>query len=440
MNQEMKNLCKWVMEETLKAGATDCKVEFNRKRFVDINYREHKPETIKEATTRSLNLSVYIDGKYSSQSTPDLRKSTLVSFIGKACENTKFIEADPFRSLPPEKYLQGQQDKDLNVYDDKLNTLSPDSKHSYVKEIEDSCIDRGGEKVISVEAGANFSENEHVVMASNGHTGTKKTTSTWMGASMAAKGEGDRKPNGYFWAGCRHISDLPSTDFIGKKAAEKTLDLLGAKKLKTETLPIVIENRNAGRILNGFMAGLNGSNIQQQRSFLADKKGELIGSKNLTIIDDPFISKGFGSRLFDGDGLPAKKRELVTEGCINEFLVDWYYSRKLECEPTSGGTSNLTIRSGDKSLEELMADIGRGILITGFIGGNSNSTTGDFSIGIIGHLFENGKPVQAIAEMNIADNHLQFWNKLAAVGNDPWPYSSWNIPSLVFDDVVVSGS
>ena len=86
-----------------------------------------------------------------------------------------------------------------------------------------------------------------------------------------------------------------------------------------------------------------------------------------------------------------------------------------------------------------MKDLGRGILVTGFIGGNSNSTTGDASIGIIGKLFEHGEPVQAVAEMNIADNHLKFWQRLAEVGNDPWIYSSFRMPSLVFTDVVVSG-
>jgi PmbA protein len=86
-----------------------------------------------------------------------------------------------------------------------------------------------------------------------------------------------------------------------------------------------------------------------------------------------------------------------------------------------------------------MKDLGRGIFITGFLGGNSNSTTGDFSVGIIGTLFENGEMVQPVAEMNIADNHLKFWNKLSEVGNDPYKYSSWRMPSLVFTDVVVAG-
>ncbi len=90
-------------------------------------------------------------------------------------------------------------------------------------------------------------------------------------------------------------------------------------------------------------------------------------------------------------------------------------------------------------MKEIMKDLGRGIFITGFIGGNSNSTTGDASVGIFGRLFENGKPVQAVAEMNIAGNHLKFWNNLVEVANDPWVYSDWRTPSLVFKDVVVSG-
>jgi len=121
------------------------------------------------------------------------------------------------------------------------------------------------------------------------------------------------------------------------------------------------------------------------------------------------------------------------------FYVDWYYGRKLGWEPTSGDPSNLIIPPGKRSVAEIMKDLGRGIFITGFIGGNSNSTTGDASIGIIGQLFEKGKPVQAVAEMNIADNHLKFWQRLTEVGNDPWLFSPIRTPSVVFSDVVVSG-
>ena len=130
---------------------------------------------------------------------------------------------------------------------------------------------------------------------------------------------------------------------------------------------------------------------------------------------------------------------MIQSGVLKDFYIDWYYSRKLGWEPTTGGPSNLIIPPGKRSVKEIMKDLGRGILITDFIGGNSNSTTGDASIGIIGQLFENGEPVQAVAEMNIADNHLKFWQRLAEVANDPWIYSSQRTPSLVFTDVVVSG-
>jgi PmbA protein len=124
---------------------------------------------------------------------------------------------------------------------------------------------------------------------------------------------------------------------------------------------------------------------------------------------------------------------------LNDFYVDWYYSRKLGWEPTTGGPSNLIIPPGKRSVREIMKDIGRGVFITGFIGGNSNATTGDASLGIVGQLFEKGEPIQAVAEMNIAYNHLKLWHQLSEVGNDPWIYSSRLTPSLVFTDVVVSG-
>jgi PmbA protein len=146
-----------------------------------------------------------------------------------------------------------------------------------------------------------------------------------------------------------------------------------------------------------------------------------------------------GSRLYDGDGLKAKKRTIFEAGVLKEYYIDWYYSRKLNCEPTTGSMTNLIVPPGTKSIPELMKDLKRGVFITGFLGGNSNTTTGDFSVGIIGQLFDNGEHVQAISEMNIAGNHLTFWKQLVELGNDPNPYSSLMCPSLVIDDVMVSG-
>ena len=130
---------------------------------------------------------------------------------------------------------------------------------------------------------------------------------------------------------------------------------------------------------------------------------------------------------------------MVEKGVLNEYFIDWYRSQKLGVEPTTGGASNLVLPPGERSLAEIMKDLGRGILINGFIGGNSNSNTGDFSIGITGKLFDKGEFTRNLAEMNIAGNHLEFWNKLIEAANDPWTYSNIRMPSLVFKDIVVSG-
>ena len=184
---------------------------------------------------------------------------------------------------------------------------------------------------------------------------------------MTAQDEGDRRPAGYHYIGCRYRSDLPSLQEVGTEAANRTLDLMGGKKIATTTVPILIENRVACSCIEWPLR----SNVCRQhstkRSFLADKKGKTIGSKILTLIDDPYIPRALGSKYYDGDGFPARKRNLFKEGTLNEFLIDWYYSRKLGWEPTSGSISNLIMPPGNRSVETIIKDLGKCILITGFI-------------------------------------------------------------------------
>jgi len=439
MDKEIKTLCSWIVKTAQEEGVSDCKATIARGRNVTIRYRNHKPEVIKEASTQSLFLEVYMNGKYAFQSTPDLRQNTLGGFIKKLISNAGFLEEDPYRSLPDAALFEGRSDADIHIYDPAYNDFTPEQRHSIITGVENACLDMGGEKIISVDAEISDQFNEFFSLTSNGFEGEDHGTHFGVETNMSAQDEGDRKPQGYTYFGTRLLGDLPSAEIIAKQTIRDTLNQLGAKKIKTEKLPIIIENKNVSRVLSGFLSAMNGQNLQQQSSFLIDKKGKQIGSKLLTVIDDPFIVKGLGSKLFDGDGFPARKRTMIENGILNDYYIDWYYSRKMECDPTTSGPSNLIIPPGTRSVEEIMKDLGRGILVTGFIGGNSNSTTGDFSNGIFGQLFDQGQIVHSIAEMNIADNHSEFWNKLVEVANDPWKFSSRLMPSLVFEDIMVAG-
>jgi PmbA protein len=237
----------------------------------------------------------------------------------------------------------------------------------------------------------------------------------------------------------RKRSELPAAEPVGRRAAEYGLWRLGARKIDSARRTMVVENRAVGRILGYLLAAVSGRALQQKQSFLEGRVGQPFGGAKLTLLDDPLIPGGFGSRLFDGEGISAKPLPLFEAGVFRNFYLETYYAKKLSLPPTTGGRSNLVLPPGERSLEALIAGVTDGILVRGFLGGNSNSTTGDFSTGIHGTRIENGKLTHAVAEMNVAGNHQEFWKTLVDVGNDPWPYSSLRVPSLLFDGVQFSG-
>ncbi len=440
MNKQMRDLCEKVLDTVRKAGANNCRASLGKSRFVEIQYRDKKPEIIKQAQTIQLSLDLFVEGRYSSQNTSDLRKIPLREFITNAVAATKLLAEDPFRTLPDPKYYQGRANIDLKAVDAGYDKISPERKHEFTKASEEAARQKGGDKIVSVEAGFEDDMNEGVILTSNGFEGYRKSTSFTGSAFVAVRDDDDRRPSSYDYATCRMFTKLGNPETVGDNAARRALASLGARKIDTGAIPVIIENRNAPRIMQDLLAALGGRNIYQKRSFLADKKGQKIASDKLTLIDDPFVPEGLASQLFDGDGITTKKRTIFDAGVLNDFYIDWYYSRKLNCEPTTGSPANLIIPPGPRSVEQIMKDLGRGVLVTSFLGGNSNPTTGDFSVGIFGRFFDKGEIVHPVCEMNIADNHLKFWNKLAECANDPWPYDSSRTPALVFTDVVVSGT
>lgn len=439
MNRDMREIAAGAVEAATAAGASAAAADITSRRRVEIGYRERRPETIKESSTRDLQLSLYVDGRYSVQGTSDLRPAALRRFVADAVAATRLIAPDPMRTLPDPRYYQGRPRLDLGLVDPAHASWTAADRHAWAKAIEAACLERGKDTLVSVTTQVADSRVEHLRIASNGFDGEEESTSYSAFLRVTAQDEGDRRPNGLSFVVAVNRKALPSPEEIGSAAAERTLALLGARKIKTETLPIIVENRGVGRVIGPLLEAMSGRAVQQKQSFLADRKGQRIAAEPLTLIDDPFVPGGLGSTLFDADGITARRRVMIDAGVLKEFWVSWYYSRKLGCEPTSGSSTNLLIPPGKRSVAEIMRDLGRGILVTDFIGGNSNSTTGDASVGIIGQLFDKGRIVHPVSEMNIAGNTLAFWSNLVEVANDPWVYGRDRYPSLVFKDVVVAG-
>jgi PmbA protein len=202
---------------------------------------------------------------------------------------------------------------------------------------------------------------------------------------------------------------------------------------------MAIDRRAAGRLLAQLLGPMSAASLQQKRSFLDSKLSERIGSALLAVDDDPFVKRGFGSRLFDGEGIAAKRFPLFEGGVLRSYYIDTYYGRKLGLSPTTARMSNLAWQLGDKSQTALLSDLADGILVTGFLGGNSNGTTGDFSLGVQGFRVRGGLIAEPIAEMNVSGNHLELWRRLVAVGNDWYRYSPMQTPTLVFEAAQFAG-
>lgn len=435
--EEKYNIAKWAMEHALKNGAQHARVIIYNNNSSQIEVRDEKIDKLQESNRNGMQINLYVDNKYSSISTNRItNKEEMGKFIEEAIVGTRFLAEDEFRRLPnPERYYKGGG-PDLKTMDPGFTSLDPQQKVNDAFALEKEVLG-ADERIISVSTSYRDGSSGSVMVASNGFEGDTENTFYSLSASVSVT-DGEARPQGSWYESSIFSDQLIRKD-IGKKALKRAVDRLGQAKIASGRMPMIVENKMAGSALGPLISALNGYAIQQKQSFLIDMKGKKIGSDLMSIVDDPFIVSGRGSRLFDNEGMATEKRSVVEKGVLKTYYIDTYYAGKLEMEATSGSTTNLVFKPGEKDLEALLADIDRGIFVTGFNGGNSNGATGDFSYGIEGFLVEEGELVQPVAEMNITGNFKEIWHNLVAVGNDVDPSRSWRLPSLVFDKIDFSG-
>lgn len=435
--KESLDLARWTVAQAKKQGAADAAANVGYGRSVEVEVRAGKLEKLQENTQHGLSLSVYRDHRYSSHRTNDLRRESLARFIGEAVSMTGYLAQDPFRELPDPKYYRGQEKRDLSQVDPGQAQLETAERVRRAKAMEAAALAQS-DKIISVTAGWGDGLSQNVKVHSNGFEGVETRTSFSASASVSVRDERGR-PEDFAYAFTRHLKQLPDVAALGKDAAQRALRKTGQRKIASGRYELIVENRSAGRVLGPLIGVMTGRALQQKSSFLEGMLGKPIAHPMLTITDDPFLPAGAASRVFDGEGLAARKRSVIEKGVLRTYYIDNYYGRKLGVEPTTSYPSNLVFETGEKDLAALTKGVKKGIVVTNFIGGNSNDTTGDFSLGIVGYYVENGEIRQPVNEMNISGNFKEFWHQLAAVGSDPFPYGSWLTPSLHFRDVQFSG-
>jgi PmbA protein len=437
ISNENKNLARWAMDFALKNGCQAVKVNLYAGSNSSFGMRNAKMDRLQQASENGMTIALYVDGRYGTYSTNRLDKTELQSFIKNGIDSTRYLAKDEAQTLPdPSRYYKGGK-PDLQLLDPNFSNINPDNKVQMARNAGEEAMGKDA-RIISVESSYRDGENFEYKLFSNGFEG--ETGNSWfsISASVSMKGEGDARPSSYWYESALMLNDLVK-EGIGEKALERTIKKLGQKKIKSGKYTMVVDPLNSSRLVSPMINALYGSQLQQKNSFLLNKIGQQIGNEKFTLRDEPHLIGAMGARYFDHEGVATQPRTIFDKGVLKTYFIDTYIANKMDIEPTIADPSILILEPGNKDLQGLFADVHTGILVTGFNGGNSNSSTGDFSFGIEGFLIENGQATQPVNEMNVTGNFLGLWSSLAEVGNDPRLNSSWRIPSLVFDDVDFSG-
>lgn len=437
ITQEYKNLAQWALKYALDKGCSDARISVYNGTDNSFEYRDTQLDRLEQSSENGMSIQLYVDGRFASFSTNRLDKKELEKFISNGIATTRYLAKDEFRKLADSSRLYGGDGKGLDLYDEFVEKVTVDEKLALIKNNVNE-VYKTDERLISVSSDYSDGTSSSYVVASNGFEGESATTYFSLSAGISMKGTGDARPQESWYDSSVFWKDLQKKG-IGKTAYERALRKLGQEKIESGVYQMIVDNLSSSRLFTPLISALNGSAIQQKSSFLMDKLGKKIVSDKLTVIDDPHIPQARGARWFDGEGVATKKYRVIENGVLNMYYLDTYYGGKLNMEPTIQSPSILTLQLGNKNFDQLRASIDKGIWVTGFNGGNSNNTTGDFSFGIEGFLIEKGEIVKPLNEMNITGNLLTLWENILEIGNDPRTISTRRIPSILFNAVNFSG-
>jgi PmbA protein len=410
-----------------------------------------EPELVEEAGTRSAGLRVMRARRVATTSTSDLSKGGIERFVSDALDLANLSQEDPFAG-PADPKLLGDPSKapDLQLYDASGGMLPAAEAIRIAKEGEAAA--RNFDARITNSEGATFSRTAggSAVVLSSGFRHSQKGSYYSLSVVPVAADKDGKNRRGYHWTAKRFLSELQPADEVGKEAARRTLRKLGARTVATCEAPVVFDPDAARSVLGLLASCIMGSSIWRKSSYLLGREGTRVASDLVTIVDDPLLPRGPGSRAFDGEGLASRKNVVVEKGTLNMFLCDSYSARKLGRESTGsaarGGsagvgasTTNFILSPGSESNEAIVKATKRGLYVTEMMGFGFNPVTGDFSRGASGFWIENGELTYPVSEVTISLNVDDIWKRIDAVGSDLDLRTSTASPTIRVERMTIAG-
>ena len=437
---ELTGVAERAIASARRLGAEEITARVSRGEWTDVGWRDERLEKSQRSESLSLSVSLLVDDRYSVHVTSDLRPDALEAFLERAVAATRFLEPDPDRRLPALSELGSADVEALDLVDPDWSTSAPSASAAAASEIVAATREAASNLPLRSAAATVWDgRTESCTLRSNGFAGAWASTRFGHSAEVSLSDPSGRVPEAMEWSTATHRDDVTAPLDVARTAVERARRRLGSGAAPSGRYPMLLENSRVGRLLSALITPMSGQALFEGRSWLAGRVGTKVASSALTLLDDPLIPRALGSHPFDRDGLPATPRALVEDGVLASLFVGVYHGRRLGLPATTANASNLVIPPGARSPTEIAADLPRLLVVEGFLGGNANPATGNFSFGVTGRLIEHGAPTRNISEMNVSGNLADLLARFVEAANDPWRWSTWRSPSLLFDGVQFSG-
>ncbi|PTX57744.1 PmbA protein [Litoreibacter ponti] len=447
MSQDLAALTDRMLSAAARAGADAADALALDGTSVSIDVLQGKLEHAERSEGVDIGLRVLIGQRQAVVSSSLFDDATLQTMAERAVAMAKEAPEDPNIGLADASQLaQNTSAEALELFDPTPEpaaaTLEEDAKRAEAAAL---AVD-GISQVQAASAG--YGQSRIHLATSNGFSAGYQRSSRSV-SCVAITGEGTGMERDYYGDSRIFQADLESPEHIGRTAAERTLERAGARRPKTGAYPVLFDERVAGALIGHLLVAANGSMIARGSSWLMGKLGEQILPDTLSITENPHRARVSRSKPFDGEGLATAPRDIVKDGVLQGWTLDLANARKLDMSstasaargtsgPPSPAISNIALTQGSQSKEQLMAEMGTGLLVTSMIGSTINPNTGDYSRGASGIWVENGAPQYAVNECTVAGNLLEMLHHITPA-NDARTHLSRVVPSLLVEGLTLAG-
>ena len=447
MSHSLSDLAQSLLEAAKRAGADGADVVAVDGRSVSIDVLGGALEHAERSEGTEVGLRVLVGQRQSCVSSSLIDADTIKTMAERAVFMAREAPEDPFIGLAGADQLSDIRDARALDLADPAAEPDASALEEDARRAEAAALAVKGVTQVQAATAGYGSKRIHLA-SSEGFSGGYTRTSRHM-SCVAITGEGTGMERDYFGESRVYQGDLTSPEEIGRIAGERTVERLGARRPKTGAYPVIFDERVASGLIGHLLTATNGAMIARGSSWLKDAMGEQVLPAGLDLIEDPHRARISGSKPFDGEGLPTAPRHIVKEGVLQSWTLDLANARKLgmastanaargTSSPPSPSLSNVALTQGAQSLEEMLADMGTGLLVTSMIGSTINPNTGEYSRGASGFWVEGGQLAYPVNECTLAGNLRDMMLSLRPA-NDARVHLSRVVPSLAVEGLILAG-